>query len=207
MVKKKLVEELISDGATLLRELDRRNFPVAAMFWIHLPDQDYWRLVIGSRIVSEQGGVAAYRRLGEWLTEVELAGITLEDISLLDPESSQFQSLRSLAGGSSCLAAGPEWLEMEEAVVYRWTGASASAELTCDVSSIELNQLWDAERKLSNLPALLITSNQRRVTLRFHPQHGSLQGIENVKRPFQIALHRPEARPDCQVRCSISYSV
>jgi hypothetical protein len=200
VVKKKLVEELIGDGTRLLRQLDGQNFPVESMFWVHLPDEDYWRLVIASPLVNQQGGAAGYRRLNELLRQIELAGITLEDISLLDPESSQFQSLRSLAGGSSRLAAGPEWLELEEAVVYRWTGASASAELTCDVSSIELNQLWDAERKLSNLPALLITSNKRRVTLRFHPQHGSLQGIENVKRPFQIALHRPEARPDCQVR-------
>ena len=33
MVKKKLVEELISDGAILLRELDRQNFLVESMFW------------------------------------------------------------------------------------------------------------------------------------------------------------------------------
>ena len=32
MVKKKLVEELISDGARLLRDLDRQNFPVESMF-------------------------------------------------------------------------------------------------------------------------------------------------------------------------------
>jgi hypothetical protein len=198
MVKKKLVEELISDGARLLRELDRQNFPVESMFWIHLPDEDYWRLVIASPIVSQQGGVAGYGRLNELLQEIELAGITLEDISLLDPESQQFQSLRSLASGSSRLAAGPEWVEFEEAIVYRWTGASVSAELDCEVSSTELNRFWEAERKLSNLPALLISSEKGRVTLRFHPQHG-LGGIGSVKRAFQIALHRPNARPDCQI--------
>ncbi len=78
MVKKKLAEELISDGANLLGELDRRNFPVEAMFWVHLPDQDYWRLVIASPLVAEEGGVAAYRRLGDLLRKIELAGITLE---------------------------------------------------------------------------------------------------------------------------------
>jgi hypothetical protein len=197
MVKKKLVEELISDGAILLRELDRQNFPVESMFWAHLPDEDYWRLVIASPIVSQQGGAAGYRRLNELLREIELAGITLEDISLLDPESPQFKSLRSIASASSRLAAGPEWIELEDAIVYRWT---ASGELDCDVSSSELNQFWEAERKLSSglaLPALLITSEQRRVTLRFHPQHGPLWGLENVKKAFQIALHR--ARPGCHV--------
>ena len=145
-------------------------------------------------------GAAGYRRLNELLREIELAGITLEDISLLDPESPQFQSFRSMASGSGRLATGPEWLEFEEAIVYRWTGASVSAELTCDVSSSELKQFWEAERKLSNLPALLIASNKSRVTLRFHPQHGALSGIENVKSGFLIALHRPNARPDCQVK-------
>jgi hypothetical protein len=197
MVKKKLVEELISDGASLLRQLDRRNFPVEAMFWIHLPDQDYWRLVIGSPIVSEQGGMAAYRRLGECLTEIELAGITLEDISLLDPESREFQSFYSLAGASSRLAAGAAWVEFEEAVVYRWTGASVSGELTCDASLSELNQIWQDERKIINLPSLLITLDNRRVTLRFHPQHGRLGGIEKVKFNVTAALRR--ARPDCQI--------
>ncbi len=31
MVKKKLVEQLIRDGAEILRELDRQNFPVEFM--------------------------------------------------------------------------------------------------------------------------------------------------------------------------------
>ena len=200
MVKKKLVEELIVDGAKLLHELDRQNFPVDAAFWVHLPDEDYWRLVIASPVVSQRGGTAGYRSLDEFLRQIELAGITLEDISLVDPGSSQFQSLLAMVSNSGRLAAGPEWLEFEEGIVYRWSGASVSAELTCDVSSTELTRFWEAERKLSNNPALLITSDKRRVTLRFHPQHGLLAGIEEVKRPFQIALQRPNARPGCQVR-------
>ncbi len=117
MVKKKLAEELISDGANLLGELDRRNFPVEAMFWVHLPDQDYWRLVIASPLVAEQGGVAAYRKMGDLLRKIELAGITLEDISLLDAKSQEFLSLSSLASSSSRLAAGAAWIEFEDAVV------------------------------------------------------------------------------------------
>ncbi len=131
------------------------------------------------------------------LPEIELAGITLEDISLLDPESPQFKSLRSLATGSSRLAAGPEWVEFEEAIVYRWTGESVSAELTCDISSGELNEIWEVARKLSNQPALLIASSNRRVTFRFHPQRGPMGGFDEIRRAFPIALHC--ARPDCQI--------
>ena len=201
MVKKKLVEELISDGARLLRELDRRNFPVEAMFWIHLPDEDYWRLVIASPFVTQQGGVVGYRRLNEFLRELALAGLALEDISLFDPESSQFHSLYSLASGSSRLAAGPAWLEFEDAIVYRWTGASVRAELECNVSADELQEFWKAERERSPLSqhALLISKEGRRVTLRFHPQHGPQQRIDGIKTAFVTALHRPNARPGCQV--------
>lgn len=197
MVKKKLVDQLIDDGPKLLHELDRQNFPVESMFWLHLPDEDYWRLIIASPVVTQLGAAAGYRRLNELLQQVELAGITLEDISLIAPESPQFQSFFAQAKGSSRLAAGPEWMEFEEAIVYRWTGASVSAELTCDVSPGQLNQFWEAERKLTNLPALLISSEKGRVTLRTHPQHGPLGGIQNVKRVFAVALHRSE--PGCQI--------
>jgi hypothetical protein len=119
VVKKKLVEQLIADGAKLLHELDRQDFPAESMFWIHLMDQDYWRLVIASSEVARHGPAGGYRRLNELLLGVHLAGLTLEDITLLDPASPQFQSLHSLARASSRLAAGPEWVELEDAVVYR----------------------------------------------------------------------------------------
>jgi hypothetical protein len=199
MVKKKLVEELISDGAKLLRELDCKSFPVESMFWIHMPDEDYWRLVIGSPIVTDRGSAAAYGRLGELLQGLDLAGVTLEDISLLDPASQQFKSLLSQASASSRLAAGPAWDEFEDSIFYRWTSASVSGELTCQVGCEQLKRFWESERKKSGDPALLVDLDGRRVTLRFHPQHGNLGGIEGIKRAFALALHRPDARPDCQI--------
>lgn len=200
MVKKKLVEELVADGARLLHELDRQNFPVESMFWLHISDENYWRLIIGSSLVRNLGSTAAYFRLGELLQKIELSGATLEDISLLDPDSTQFQTLCSQAGASSRLAAGPEWDEREDAIFYRWNSASVRGELTCEVTCSELRRFWEAERKISNLPAILIDLEGRQITLRFHPQHGALQGIESVKTPFAISLHRPDARPDCQIK-------
>ena len=67
MVKTKLVTELITDAAQYLRELDRQNILVESMFWTRLPDQDYWRLVIASPMVAEQGPLATYIRLDEVL--------------------------------------------------------------------------------------------------------------------------------------------
>jgi hypothetical protein len=202
MVKTKLVEELINDGAELLHELDRHDFPVESMFWIHLQDQDYWRLVIASPIVAEQGGAAAYHRLGEIMRGIEFAGISLEDTSLLDPKSQQFQSFLSVVNSSSRLAAGAEWLKFEDAVVYRWTSASVNGDLTCEVSRGELRRFWEVERKMMSLklPALLIDVDKRRVTLRFHPRQGPQGDIGSVKKPFELALHRANARPDCQIK-------
>jgi len=201
MVKTKLVEELINDGAELLHELDRNNFPVESMFWVHLQDQDYWRLVIASPIVAEQDNVPPYQRLGEIMRRIEFAGISLEDTSLLDPKSQQFQSFLSVVTTSSRLAAGAEWLKFEDAVVYRWTSASVNGDLTCEVSRDELKQFWEVERKIMSLslPALLIDVDKRRVTLRFHPRHGPQKDIRGVKKAFEFALHRPNARPDCKI--------
>jgi hypothetical protein len=201
MVKTKLVEELIKDGGRLLRQLDRSGFPVETMAWVHLADEGYWRLAIASPVVGLQGGAVGYRQLNELLYETELAGITLEDITLLDPAAPQFESMVEEATASSRLAAGSEWLEFEDAVVYRWNSASLSAELTCNISAEELTALWEAERRLApgSHPAVLFALSGRRVTMRFHPQHGVRGGIENIKSPFQIALHRPGARPDCEV--------
>jgi hypothetical protein len=195
MVKTKLVEALIEDGAQLLHQLDRRHFPVEAMAWVHFTDEGYWRLLIASPKVGEPGGTVDYRRLNEVLREAELAGTTLADTSLVNLASPQFKSRFGEATASSRLAPGSEWLEFEDAIVYRWNSASLSGELTCDISAKELTQLWDADRKIVNNPALLIATDGRRVTLRFHPQHGGLTGIENVKQAFVMALHRP----DCQV--------
>lgn len=197
MVKTKLVEELIKDGAKLLRELDQHNFPVEWMFWLHMPEEDYWRLVIGSPIVASRGGASAYRDLGALLRNIELSGVSLEDISLLNPESPQFRSFLSQVLSSNWIAAGEAWAESEDAVIYR---AFVIGELSCDLSSEQLHRLWEAERKLSNQPTLLIDTNGRKIMLRFHPQHGTLVGIENVKQAFMIALHRPDAFPHCNVK-------
>jgi hypothetical protein len=108
MVETKLVESKIEDGETLLRELDRQNFPVEAMFWINRPEID-WRLIVGSGFVTEQGTRAGYHRLSEIYDKLDLLGLALEDITLLDPNERPFLSLRSLASQSSRVAAGKYW--------------------------------------------------------------------------------------------------
>jgi hypothetical protein len=43
MVETQVVESKIEDAETLLRELDRENFPVEGMFWINRPETQAYR--------------------------------------------------------------------------------------------------------------------------------------------------------------------
>lgn len=203
MVKTKLVEALIDDGAKLLSALDEAEFPVETMFWVEIPDQDYWRLVIGTPGARHAPARQYYGKLQEILEPLDLAGLTLEDISVLDPESQQYEALFAVVRKSHGLARGPSWMVFDTAVVYRWTSAAVHGNLTCDLSAAQLMQAWEAERKAKSLnrPKLLISVAGRRVTLRLHPQDGSQGGLnlEEIKRAFQIALHNPKAFPQCDV--------
>jgi hypothetical protein len=201
MVKKTLVAELITDGAKLLDKLDKRGFPVDAMFWVELPERDYWRLVIASSNVGPHGAKAAYTKIGEILRGMSMAGLDLAEISALDPDSQQFHDLLSVAEHSNQLAVGSSWVIFNEAVVYRWNNASLTADLDCKISEERLGEVWEAERERINRPRLLFSVQGRRVIVRFHPAHGPrLGGLRNIKQAFQGALHRPDAFPSCKVK-------
>jgi len=203
MVKKTLVNELILDGAALLRELDRQDFPVDAMLWVELPERDYWRLVISTPKAALEGPLATYSNIGEVLREIGGAALDLAEISVYGPGSREFLELQSVAEHSGLLLSGPAWVVFNDAIVYRWNNVHVVAELDCDVSAARLAALWEDECQRTNLPRLLFGVNKRRVTIRFHPSHGpQIHGLANVKRPFQIALHRPAAFPGCRVKWS-----
>lgn len=192
MVKKELVTGFIPAGERLLAELDRQGFPVEAMFWINLPE-DTWKLIIASPIVAREGSLAAYRRLNELLRSMEWVGLRLEVITVVDPGSPQFRSFLAFARGSSRIFDGPEWVEYEEAIVYRWTGASVSGTLTCDLSREQLDRVGQVMYR----PAPLITLDKQFMTLRVHPGHGPQQDIEGVKEAFDRTFRN--LYPGCQI--------
>jgi len=197
MAKTLLVGQIVADGAMLLRELDRESYAVETMFWVDMPDYHYYRLVIGSPRVSEYGAAATYRRLGDMIRAIGVSGFELGDVSAFATDSQQLRDYRAVVEGSSRIEIGPEWVIFADGIVYRWTGASVTAELDCQISAEELMQIW--KPSLSN-PRLLFNVDGRRVTMRFHPQHGTLGGIENIKKAFVIALHNERAFPDCKVK-------
>lgn len=196
MVKEVLVEAAIDDGARLLAELDRAQFPVDSMFWVQLPEVGHWRLVIGSRLVRDQGSRVAYERLGTLLRKADV-GLSLMNISVFEPDSAELSSLLSAVEMSGRVVAGASWLTFGDGVVYRWTADAIGGVLSCELTQAELSQIWERERKLTNLPKLLFSLQGRHVAIRFHPQHGRLPGLSSTKPAFQIALHR--SHPDCHI--------
>jgi len=72
-------------------------------------------------------------------------------------------------------------------------------ELDIVLSSAELQRAWEAERRLSPLPNLSFTGGDHRVVMHFCSDHGSLPGIQEIKRAFTIAMHRKNAFPRCKI--------
>lgn len=199
MVKEVLVEAAIDEGARLLSELDRTQFPVESMFWVQLPDMGHWRLVIGSPLVRDQGPRPTYERLGALLREADL-GLSLMSISVFRPDSGELASLLSGVKMPGLVVAGASWVTFGEGVVYRWTADAITGDLSCELSQAQLEQIWERERKLINLPKLLLSLRDHHLTIRFHPQHGRLGGLANMKQQqFQSALR---SNPDCQINWS-----
>jgi hypothetical protein len=82
-----------------------------------------------------------------------------------------------------------------------WNNVSLTGELDCKISEERMDEVWEAERERINRPRLLFSVHGRRVTVRFHPEHGPrLGGLRNIKQAFQSALHRPDAFPNCKVK-------
>jgi len=202
MVENVLVSELklVRQGAELLRELDRQKLPVESMFWVRDPDQGDWRLVIASPLVDSSGPAPMYRKVDETLERIRPNGLALSDISLLSPESPQFRDLVFVAQHSPLHRVESSWVVYRDAVVYRWNSDALAADLGCQVNEDRLLHVWDAENQRGNLPRALFRVDGKRVTIRLHPQHPYRIDKDNMKRAFQIALHRPDAFPVCKVK-------
>lgn len=198
MVKKSMVTELIEEGAVLLRELDRSGYPVDAMFWIDLPDDDRSRLVIASREVAEKGSTDGYRLIQEMLPGLDFSGLELEDVYLADPESRRYQSMLSLAENSPKIIAKKSWIQKADAVVYRWSSASLRGRLEPPLTADEIEKVWKNVSSWFGKPTLLVTVDGETFTLRVHPKHrpGMDWDLPRVRRLFEGAIlnNQPPSR-------------
>lgn len=95
-----MVDKYINDGKILIRALGSGDFPVDAAMWFYSEESDGWQLLIASPMVEERGPKEAYRRIQAILADLPSLSISLRDISVLSPNSSLINTIRSAIQGS-----------------------------------------------------------------------------------------------------------
>ena len=97
LVGEQLTPEMIKSGEMLIAALDKLNVLVKGAFWLLLPDQRTWRLVIASPEVRLAGPKAVYRKIRSALERLPpgVASVGTKDISVVDEKAHALSLLRS----------------------------------------------------------------------------------------------------------------
>jgi hypothetical protein len=74
------------------------------------------------------------------------------------------------------------------------------AELDMLLTSAELQHAWESEKNLTALPNVIFHADGHRIVIHFFSDHGSLPGIQEIKRSFTIAMRRKGAYPACKIQ-------
>jgi hypothetical protein len=65
LVGKQLTENMIKAGKELTKKLDNASSQVKAAFWLYLPENQDWKLLFASPLVSSEGPKKFYQRVIE----------------------------------------------------------------------------------------------------------------------------------------------
>ena len=97
LVGEHLTPEMIKSGEMLVAALDKMNLLVQGAFWLLLPDQRIWRLMIASPEVRLVGPRAVYRKIRSALGRLPpgVASVGTKDISVVDEKTPLFLLMRS----------------------------------------------------------------------------------------------------------------
>lgn len=98
LVGDQLTEDMITTGEHVVRALDGLNVLVKGAFWLLLPDQHIWRLVIASPEVRTLGPKAVYRKISNALKKLppDAKSIGIKDISVVEADNQLVLLLRKL---------------------------------------------------------------------------------------------------------------
>lgn len=129
LVGEQLTPEMIRSGETLVAALDKLNLLVRGAFWLLLPDQRTWRLVIASPEVRLVGPKVVYRKIRSALEKLPAGSANLgtKDISVVDEKTPIFLFLRSAVStgpGISGIRFSQNVINgqlIEDAYIYRLT--------------------------------------------------------------------------------------
>jgi len=67
---------------------------------------------------------------------------------------------------------------------------TVTARLDKGVSKVEVERVWSDEQRIVNLPNLTFKVKGKEITIFVDRRHGGKVAIEEIKRPFQTAIHR-----------------
>jgi hypothetical protein len=102
MAEELVVTELLSDsmievGKKLVERLDVSSSDVQAAFWLFLPEERRWKLVIASPLVEKNGPKQFYKRIDEAnkkADNLELI-ISLDDVGVVDTANTLINLLKA----------------------------------------------------------------------------------------------------------------
>jgi hypothetical protein len=98
LVGDQLTEDMITVGEHVVSALDKLNVLVVGAFWLLLPDQHVWRLVIASPEVRALGPKAFYRKVTAALKRIpqSVQPISTNDITVLEDNNQLIKLLKAL---------------------------------------------------------------------------------------------------------------
>jgi len=127
LVKEILTESMIKAGEELTRILDQMNWPVTASLWFYFVEENQWKLLLTSPLVTKEGPKRGYQRVQEALGKFQqgIPKIGLQDVAVID-ESHPLISLMRPAirtgGGISGIRFSKNVINgqvIEDAYIYR----------------------------------------------------------------------------------------
>lgn len=127
MVETQLTAELIDEGATLVRELDKAGVSPDAAMWFYFPDIGVWKLLLAEIKVGQDGPRGVYRTIQKTLQALrnDVAHLSLEDVALAKPDAPIIKLLRQAittgtgVGGVRFTRNVINGILIEDAYIYR----------------------------------------------------------------------------------------
>ncbi|GAB4462329.1 MAG: hypothetical protein OHK0029_29010 [Armatimonadaceae bacterium] len=101
MVKETLVSFARDAGWKLLAKLDSENLQITDAFWQYNEEEEAWRLVLATPLVTTEGPIVVYQHILAALNTIpehEREDLLLSDISVVNSDSNLIAWMRSTYG-------------------------------------------------------------------------------------------------------------
>jgi hypothetical protein len=94
VVTRILVDKHIEGGRQLVEELDRQEVDISAALWFYLVEEEEWCLLLASKLVDDEGPLAAYELIQKALANLpEDTRPSFMDISVVSPSDGRIQAI------------------------------------------------------------------------------------------------------------------